>query len=70
MENKIKKKPKPNIPYLTDYNKKHYKSYIIKVRIGRDDDVINRLNEVESKNGYIRSLIKKDIHGKRWKEEN
>ena len=46
--------------YIKQYEKENYKHYHIKVRLD-DKEVINKLNEVESKNGYIIDLIKKDI---------
>lgn len=48
------------LEYIKDYDKNNYKHYHIKVRLD-DVEVIKKLEEVESKNGYIIDLIKKDI---------
>ena len=48
------------LEYIKQYDKENYKHYHIKVRCD-EKEVIEKLNTVESKNGYILDLIKKDI---------
>lgn len=43
-----------------DYKRKKYKRYIVLVRKD-DDEIINKLNSVKSKNKYINNLINEDI---------
>ena len=48
------------LKYIQEFDKKKYKKIL--VRIPYDDvDIINKLDQVKSKNGYILELIKKDI---------
>lgn len=49
------------IKYINDYNKKSYRSYIIKLRFDRDGELISWLDSKKSKNGYIADLIREDI---------
>ena len=37
------------------------KQYVMRLRLGADADVIERLDSVKSKTEYIRSLIRKDM---------
>lgn len=37
----------------------------MKLNRGTDKDIIDRLNEVENKQGYIKNLIRQDIKGGR-----
>lgn len=46
--------------YIKQFNKDNYKHYHIQVNL-KDKEVIDKLNSVDSKNGYIIDLIKKDI---------
>ena len=39
------------------------KQYVMRLRLGADADVIERLDSVKGKTEYIRSLIRRDIHG-------
>lgn len=39
------------------------KQYVMRLRLGADADVIERLDAMSSKTEYIRSLVRKDIHG-------
>lgn len=46
--------------YIAKFNRDNYKHYHIKVNL-KDKDVIEKLDSVPSKNGYITDLIRKDI---------
>lgn len=47
--------------YINDFNKKTYKSFIFRVR--KDNEMIlGKLDSEKNLNGYIRSLIEKDIN--------
>lgn len=43
------------------YEKKTYKPYSLRLRYKEDAALIEKLDNVESKNDYIRQLIKRDI---------
>lgn len=43
------------------YDASHRKTYSLKFHLEYDKDVINKLDSVESKNDYIRTLIRNDI---------
>lgn len=43
------------------YDSKNRKSYALKLHLTYDNDIIQRLNSVESINGYIKQLIREDI---------
>ena len=43
------------------YDSTHCKSYSLKLNLENDSDIIDRLEEVESKQGYIKELIRQDI---------
>ena len=47
------------------YNKTHTKCVCLRLNLNTDADIIQRLAEVESKMGYIKSLIRKDMEGER-----
>lgn len=55
---------KNNLEYISKFNKENYKHYHIKVNL-KDKEVIQKLDEVSSKNGYIVGLIKQDISNKK-----
>jgi len=50
-----------DVKYINEYNKKNYFEIRIRIRKDTNEDVIEKLNSVESKNQYIVDLIKKDI---------
>lgn len=54
------------LDYIKQFNKENYKHYHIKVNL-KDKEVIDKLDGVGSKNGYIIDLIKKDIGGDEMK---
>ena len=43
------------------YQEKNTKLMTIRLNLNTDQDVINRLEEVDSKQGYIKRLIREDI---------
>lgn len=48
------------LEYIKDYDKQKYKKIL--VRIPYDEiDILNKLDQVKSKNGYILDLLKQDI---------
>ena len=50
--------------YQRKYKKFKYKQISLILRKGEDDDVIEYLSQQESKAGYIKKLIRKDINAK------
>ena len=45
------------------YDKHHTRSILLKLNTTNDADILAKLNEVGNKQGYIKSLIRKDICG-------
>ena len=43
------------------YDRLRTKQYVMRLRIGADADVIEKLDSVPSKTEYIRSLVRQDI---------
>lgn len=43
------------------YDKSHMKRYMLKFHLANDADIIAKLDSMESKQGYIRQLIRDDI---------
>lgn len=43
------------------YNKEKTKAMCIKLHLENDADIIRKLEEVKSKQGYIKDLIRKDM---------
>ena len=48
------------LDYISNYNKENYKMYPFRVKKS-DMDLINKLDNVQNRNGYITNLIKEDI---------
>ena len=44
------------------YDSTKTKQYVMRLRLGADADVIERLDSVPQKTEYIRSLVRRDIH--------
>lgn len=44
------------------YNRKT-KSYLLRLRLREDADVINRIESVSNKCDYLRALVRRDIRG-------
>lgn len=51
---------KNNLEYIAKFNKENYKDYHLKVNL-KDKEIIDKLESVKSKNGYIINLIREDI---------
>lgn len=48
------------LSYISEYNKNHYKMY--QFRVKKDDQlVINKLDSIMNRSGYITSLVKNDV---------
>jgi len=48
------------LSYISEYNKNHYKMY--QFRVKKDDQlVINKLDSIINRSGYITSLVKNDV---------
>lgn len=47
------------------YDSNNTIQFKMKLNRGTDKDIIDRLNEVENKQGYIKNLIRQDIKGGR-----
>lgn len=50
--------------YITEYRKTHYKRYRFEVKL-TEEDVINKLDNVENKTAYLIGLIKQDLATKK-----
>lgn len=50
--------------YQRKYKKFKYKQISLVLRIVEDDDVIEYLNQQESKAGYVKKLIRRDMNEK------
>ena len=48
------------------YMRKAYKKYAIIIRYDTEQAIIDHLEKQESKNNYIKELIKKDMEAKKW----
>lgn len=58
---KRKKGPSANTKAKAKYDKKTYKTYLIKIRKDTESNLIEKLESVESKQGYIKNLILNDL---------
>lgn len=45
------------------YEAEHIKKMTFKFNLEHDRDILERLEQVDNKNGYIKELIRKDIRG-------
>lgn len=67
-----KKTPDCIIRSVNKYQKRVMKSYLVKVNKNTEGEIIEKLEGVPSKQGYIKDLIRKDIKSenrKKAKEE-
>lgn len=48
------------LKYISDYNKEKYYSVLLRIP-KKDEDIIEKITSVSSKNGYVLNLIKEDI---------
>ena len=46
--------------YVSNYNKENYKMYQFRIKKG-EDKIIEKLDSVSNRNGYITSLLKEDV---------
>lgn len=53
------------VKLINDYNKKYTKTVLIRLNCNNDKDIIEQLDKVDSKMGYIKELIRKDIQAKK-----
>ena len=53
---------------ILKYDMKNTKQYHLKLNINTDQDIINRLERVDSIQGYIKALIRSDIQKNRSEE--
>ena len=58
----MKEEKKNRNAYLHKYNRDHYKRIVSLVRTD-DEELMKKINSVESISDYVYSLIKKDIYG-------
>lgn len=69
---KGKKRTKSEIKeYNNVYNKENTTTVLLRLNKKTENDIIKKLDEVQSKNGYIKALIryditKKIINSRRW----
>lgn len=53
------------VKWSNDFNKKSTKTVLIRLNYNTDEDIIKQLDKVNSKMGYIKELIRKDIQAKK-----
>ncbi len=53
------------VKWSNDFNKKSTKTVLIRLNYNTDEDIIKQLDKVDSKMGYIKELIRKDIQAKK-----
>lgn len=46
---------------IRKYDKEHTKQVLLKLNKGTDADILQKLDEVDNKQGYIKGLIRDDI---------
>ena len=61
MEEKKKRKPYYNLEHQVRYQKEHVRRTVINLVDRTDSDIIQKLDSVENKQGYIKQLIRDDI---------
>lgn len=61
MEEKKKRKPYYNKEHQVRYQKEHVRRTVINLIDRTDSDIIQKLDSVENKQGYIKQLIRDDI---------
>ena len=45
------------------YDATHTKQVVLKLNLKTDDDILSKLDQVPSKQGYIKELIRKNLKG-------
>ena len=49
------------VEYIGEYNKENYKTFLLRIRKS-EEEILNKLESVLNKNGYITGLILDDIN--------
>lgn len=62
MEKKKRTFTKASLDYIAKYNKEQTTGVYLKLNKKHDADVIDKLNSVGNKQGYIKQLIRDDIN--------
>lgn len=62
MDKKKRTFTKASLDYIANYNKQQTTSFHLKLNNKHDADVIDKLNSVDNKQGYIKQLIRDDIN--------
>lgn len=55
---------KAQIRAVAKYDAENTKKILLKLNLKTDADILQRLEEVESKQGYIKELIRRDMENK------
>lgn len=58
-------KKKPNNDYINDWKKKYQKAVNLHFSVREDADVLEFLDSVPNKTGYVRELIRADMRKKK-----
>ena len=56
------KTTKAQLKATAKYHKTNTKSYVIRLNLNTDADIIAKLESVENKQGYIKSLVRSDLN--------
>lgn len=56
------KTTKAQLKATAKYQKANTKSYVIRLNLNTDADIIQKLEQVDNKQGYIKSLIRSDLN--------
>lgn len=62
MEKRTEQGIKAKNEYIKGYQKSKMTAYVFRCNNSTDDDIIEQLNKQDNKQGYIKSLIRKDIN--------
>jgi len=54
---------------IRKYDKEHTKQILLKLNKGTDADILQKLDEVDNKQGYIKGLIRDDIKSGTQKQD-
>ena len=58
------KATKAQLKATAKYQKKNTRMFTLRLNLNTDMDIINKLEQVENKQGYIKQLIRTDIAGR------
>ena len=56
------KATKAQLKATAKYQKANTKSYVIRLNLNTDADIIAKLESVDNKQGYIKSLVRSDLN--------